>query len=443
MMDTGSFNRTTGRTRQAALGLLATAMLMAPAAHAGDLPDGWEVRGEGRDIIFAPARMNPGEQLDIWAAAMTNYITVSPRASLASLLPQVRQKAGAAQDERCQPPQASPAGEATQTCMAGNSVLVYIMWRRYGDRAYLARIRATGDGALARYRDGIQQILRIVRQNQSDTVLSNHRRQARVYTAQAIRSAPGQGLQDGDIAAVFVAWELAQLPGETVSRMEHTSWLLLKDGTGYRNTIPPDELNVQASRQLEPKRWVKWRKPWLGGDYEILGPNDKNWRRLSQGWIAQPARPGERLNGTYTHAAAYGNWMTGGATHSSTWRFNGDGTFETSYYGSSATGALQAANGSVMGSTAHGNAKGSSATSSVSDSASLNPSATPVAAGGNTRRTNDGASRVGRYRLKGWVLEVERNNGQTDRHFVTFEGSKRNTIDIDSTPFSVSKPKKP
>jgi len=249
-------------------------------------------------------------------------------------------------------------------------------------------------------------------------------------------------VRDGDIAAVFVTSdERAQSPGETVYRTVHTSWLLLKDGTGYQNEIPPDELNIKVSRQLQPERWVQWRKPWLGGDYEIRGPNDKDWRPLSKGWIAQPARPGERLNGTYERSDYYGSIIGGIRTNRFTWSFGGDGTFNTSFYGNS--GYVDIANHVSATSSTVADSSGTRTSGGMSStSAFYGPSggvAVPVATISTSRKNDDGASRRGRYRLKGWVLEIERDDGQTERHFVTFRGEQRDKLDIDSHWFEAKK----
>jgi|GEM_PF-3988353 len=53
--------------------------------------------------------------------------------------------------------------------------------------------------------------------------------------------------------------------------------------------------------------------------------------------------------------------------------------------------------------------------------------------------TDDGASRQGRYQLKGCVLEIKRDDGQLDRHFVTFPNAdERTQIDIDSDAFDLT-----
>jgi len=354
-------------------------------------------------------------------------------------LPQIRQKAGAKEDEKCQQPQAQQSGkELAQVCTAGNEALVYIMWRKYSDQVQLVRMRIAGNGVPARYSASIEQVMEIVRQGNAKQVLNRETELESERIARAVRTAPGQGVQDGDIAAVHVEWE--QVRSGTSLRMEYTTRLLLKDGTGYRGPeIPPDELNVKVSRQLEPGRWFQWRKPLFGKGYEMRGPDDKDWRPMpEQSWIAQPARSGERLNGAYTSSAGSGSWIVGTLrTTSSTWYFKNDGTFETSFFARTTTGFMEGINDHSVGTTTLANSKGSSTTVSVLENPLGKMTDTPLVAGGSTRRTGDGADRRGRYRFKGWVLEVERDDGSTGRYFVSFMDGKRDSINIGDSQFSI------
>jgi len=434
-MNHGNFiQRAARRARLLALGLLAAAALVAPAARADDLPDGWTVRRADKGIIFAPVRMNQGEKLEVWLA--TDWFKVQREVRPAERLLQIRQQAGLMNDGRCQPPQLTQDGTATQQCQAGDAQLQYMLLPA-GSGGYfvrLLRMRVVGNDVPQRYRDGIMQTMKIaMNHNQATALLEQHERQEGARVAQAIRTTPGRGVRDDDIAAIFVDMRVDQGRNETVQREVHTTWLLLKDGTGYQNKIPPDELNVKASRQLEPQRWVQWRKPLFGGNYEIRGPDDSNWRSLptgKKGWLAQPARPGERLNGTYRHLDGWGN-VERLRIQKATWRFGGDGRFELALYGYS--GISQSGVGTHFNhvSERESDAKGSRKRGGMSNTDTLGG----VATTSSSRGGDDGASRRGRYRLSGWVLEVERDDGQLERHFVTFPGGSRKDMDIDSVVF--------
>jgi len=177
----------------------------------------------------------------------------------------------------------------------------------------------------------------------------------------------------------------------------------------------------------------------FGKDYEMRANDDKDWRPLPrQSWIAQPARSGERLNGAYKSSAGYGSWIVGTLrTTSSTWYFKNDGTFETSFFARTTTGAMEGLNGHSVNSATLANSKGSSTSVGFSETPSAKTTATPLVVGSSNRRSGDGADRRGRYRLEGWVLEVERDDGSTGRYFVSFMGDKRDSINIGDSQFSV------
>ncbi|MCL2308828.1 MAG: hypothetical protein FWC42_00930 [Proteobacteria bacterium] len=461
---TASRRTISARARQGALGLLAAVTLMISSTYAGNLPDGWAARAENNGVTFAPVRMSPGEKLEIWVADAL-YETPQDGSPQNRLL-QIRRQAGAMQGDKCEPAEITQAGVVTQGCTEGNAALQYMLLPSPagGNKVQLLRIRAAGgEGVMTRYGEGFQQTLQSVMRGQTQAMLRNdnqvqtqQRRQSqpeaqpqrarqeqleRGYAAQGIRTAPGQGVRDSDIAAVFVSAQVVHNPGETVKRDLHTTWLLFKDGTGYQNEIPPDELNVKVSRQLEPQRWVQWRKPLLGSSYEIRGPGDSGWRSLSngKGWFAQPARSGERLNGVYERTDGWGNQYSLRIKRT-TWRFSGDGAFDLTLYGYG--GITQSGGGTSFShiSETQSDAKGTRRKSGTSSSSARIGAASSDGVSTNAaRNTNDGASRRGRYRLNGWVLEAERDDGQLERHFVTFQGSDRAVIDIDSAPLYVKK----
>ena len=420
-----------------ALGLLAAITLMAPAARAGGLPDGWKVYRANGGAILTPVKLNPGEKFEVWVDGNTWYDTSYER-SLQTRMLQARRRSGAMEGDNCQPPKLE-SGLTVQTCVAGDAVLQYMLlpMGTSGSFAQLLRIRAAGAGVLERYHDGFQQTLKIVKDNQVWNILRRQEQQESERIARAIRTAPGKGVRDSDIAAVFVTSREAQNSGETVYRTVHTSWLLLKDGTGYNNTIPPDELNVEVSRQLEPQRWVQWRKPWLSDDYEIRGPKDKDWHRL-KGWLAQPARPDERLNGVYERTDYWGSMFATLGHNRYAWMFSGDGAFKISVNGSS--GYLDTGNHINVTTSRTSNSTGTRTSTGMSDGGALHRTSGGTAVAlNNESRKDDGARYRGRYRLNGWVLELERDDGQTERLFVTFRDGQRSMIDLNSNWFEAKK----
>lgn len=251
---------------------------------------------------------------------------------------------------------------------------------------------------------------------------------------QRVTSAPGKGLADKDLAAVVIHGEANYNFG---SRWEEDVRFLLRDGTVYRRTeMPPDQLNVAASRQLEPQRWGRWRA--AGKGYEMQAQDDDG--RPLEGWKPekhQAVRPwplDTRLEGSFSRSAFTGSMVTGGTSSTHGMRFTRDGRFERSFSSLSGSGSLAAINGTVISGSAHGDGQGSSATGGGTVG-------TPFGTAGavSSRKTDDGASRRGRYQLGGYVLTLDYDDGHQERllSFPVYGDAK--TVYVGSGSYSLDK----
>ncbi len=228
---------------------------------------------------------------------------------------------------------------------------------------------------------------------------------------QRVTSAPGRGLPDKELAAIVIHGEGNYNYG---TRWEEDVRFLLRDGTAYRRTeMPPDQLNVAASRQLEPQQWARWR----GGDkrYEMQAQDDDG--RPTGGWQAgkhyavKPWPANTRLEGSFSRGAFNGSLVTGGTSSTRTIRFTKDGRFERSYQSLSSSGTLAATmNNTVIAGSSYGDGKGSSSTGGGSVGGPFG-SAGAVSAS----KKDDGASRRGRYQLGGYVLQLDYDDGHQER----------------------------
>ena len=228
---------------------------------------------------------------------------------------------------------------------------------------------------------------------------------------QRVMSAPAKGLADKDLAAVVIHGEGNYNNG---TRWEEDVRYLLRDGTVYRRTeMPPDQLNATASRQLEPQRWGRWRS--AGKGYEMQAQDDDG--RADGGWKAEkhhavrPWPKDTRLDGSFSRGTFSGSLVLGGTSSSRSIRFTRDGRFERSYHSLSSSGTLGATlNNTMISGSSHGDGKGSSSTGGGT-----------VGSGGGTagafssRKTDDGASRRGRYQLSGYVLLLDYDDGHQER----------------------------
>jgi len=228
---------------------------------------------------------------------------------------------------------------------------------------------------------------------------------------QRVMSAPGQGLPDKELAAVVIHGEGNYNNG---TRWDEDVRYLLRDGTVYHRTeMPPDQLNVAASRQLEPQRWGRWRS--AGKGYEMQAQDDDG--RAEGGWKAEkhyavrPWPKDTRLEGSFSRGTFSGSLVLGGTSSRRAIRFTRDGRFERSYSSLSSSGSLGATlNNTMISSSSHRDGKGSSSTGGGTVGG---PFGTVGAV--SSRKQDDGASRRGRYQLSGYVLQLDYDDGHQER----------------------------
>ena len=230
----------------------------------------------------------------------------------------------------------------------------------------------------------------------------------------AIRVAPGKGVKPGDIEAVWVYSNLDVIWGG----MDVNTYLLLEDGTVYqRCKIPPNELNITASRELQPKQWSEWRRSW--GKYEIKDRKTNQWKEL-RGAEAGVARKGTSLAGTYLNA--------GGSQYSGSWKktitFHENGRFQLD------SSVLRSNSGMGGGDTAP-----LVTVSSKSDKDGTSTATSVVGAnvgGGSSAKKNDGSKNTGRYQINDYSITLIHDNGWEHTELLLYEkGDKENALIYD------------
>ena len=239
---------------------------------------------------------------------------------------------------------------------------------------------------------------------------------------QRVMTAPGRGLSDKDLAAVVLHGEGNYNNG--------TSWdedvrFLLRDGSYYHRTdMPPDQLDVAASRRLEPQRWGRWRSTAKG--YEMQAQDDDgrpagDWKPVKHAAV-RPWPAGAKLEGSFSRSRFDGSLVLGGRSSTRGIRFTRDGRFERSYHALSSSGTLAATlNDTVIAGSAHGDGKGSSSTGGGSVG-----TATGTVVAGSSSRKDDGASRRGRYQIDGYAITLLYDDGRQERllSFPSREGNR-------------------
>lgn len=228
---------------------------------------------------------------------------------------------------------------------------------------------------------------------------------------QRVRTAPGQGVAEKELAAIVLHGQANALNG---AQWDEDVRFLLRDGSSYRHCeLPPDQLNVAASRQLEPQQWGRWRAS--GSRYELQDADDEG--RLAGAWQPVPHRAvkpwpaGARLEGSFSRASFTGSLVLGGRSSSETLRFTRAGRFERAFSAMSSTGTLAATlNNTVIAGSSYADGQGSS---SVGGGSVGSPGGTAGAV--SSRRQDDGASRRGRYQFSGFALVLDYDDGRQER----------------------------
>lgn len=405
------------------------------AALAFNPPPGWTLRVHDAGLLLQPADLPPGKVMQFWAAPPMAVGRVEGLAAFAHITEPLR-GLGTAGPSACKPPEMLPAGVVVQSCVtningAPVETQVYMRPPRDGQLEWMRVAFSQEAALLQQYGGGLKAISTNTNELWSTlkSLTGDERRQReqaeraatlerRAAAERAIRAAPGKGVAQRDIA--FLLWTRYQPSGESMVEQLH---LLLKDGTGYRDLdLPPDELDMPAARRVKPERVIQWRRD--GKDWQIKDHDDKDWRTVV-GSPATPASAGQRIAGTYTHS-----WYSilGGASSQNRFHFQPDGSFEQTGRSVFGTGAMAAANGVAGMATGGYSRSGSTSTSSVS--------AVGAGAGGATQQRRNGADFVGRYRLEGWVMQVERENGQTERVLFAFNGEQQRAVFIKDQGYS-------
>ena len=167
--------------------------------------------------------------------------------------------------------------------------------------------------------------------------------------------------------------------------VENVAYLLLKDGSIYREpSVSPDELDVAASKQKEPKKWGTWKR--AGSTLNVTWSNGKTeaWTK----WFElKPAKAGGTLVGTFKSSDGFGG---AAVANFNTVSFSSSGQFSW------------------------GKLKGG------------DTSWKPIYSSQQT---------AGTYQLNGYSMTLRFNNGQTEKYFFAYYPDKDNYFVLGSSHF--------
>lgn len=224
---------------------------------------------------------------------------------------------------------------------------------------------------------------------------------------QRVMTSPGKGLKPAELAAVVLHGKGNYNNG---SSWDEDVRFLLRDGSCYRRSeMPPDQLDVAASRKLEPQQWCRWRQSAKG--YEVQEQDDDG--RPAGDWTPLPHRSmppwaaGTAVDGYFSRSRFDGSLALGGMSSTRGLRLGRDGRFERTHQALGSSGTMAGVlNSTVIGSSSRADGRGSSAATT----------ATVGGVGAATRQQqDDGASRRGRYRFEGYAVVLDYDDGHQER----------------------------
>ncbi len=228
--------------------------------------------------------------------------------------------------------------------------------------------------------------------------------------------AAGQGVQDAQIASIVMHSQLHTSVGLSMQMGAYSTlsmYLLLTDGTVHDGVpVPPDEMDVSASRRREPQTWGRWRRQ--GTQVQVawnVAPNE--WKPL-EGEAMVKARPGEALRGRFSGGESRASGDVGSFSLYGV-AFGPGQQFETDSRGGTGTGGFT----QTM--------SGTSVQTTTDDDGSVTSATTPGAVVSSTTKART-SSRAGTYRITGWNLEARYGDGRVVRQPFFFLDDTRDAI---------------
>lgn len=239
----------------------------------------------------------------------------------------------------------------------------------------------------------------------------------------AIRTAPGDGAKLSDIEVILANIQFNGLVGSIIVETS----VLFKDGSIYLNCkIPPTELNVQKSKQLEVAgdvfkrgKWSKWRKN--GSSYEFKSLRTGAWKEVG-GTRALSGKKNETVNLKYSAA--------GGSQLRGSWKkkilLKSNGRFEMSSFSIKDNSMLGGGDTTPFISTVRTSDKRGSRGSTVVSGDYDSSRGTGVDIGGGaTVRKNNGSKNTGTYTFGDYHITLKHDNGWEHTELFFFDKADR------------------
>jgi len=207
---------------------------------------------------------------------------------------------------------------------------------------------------------------------------------------------PGSGLKPSQIEGIFSASTYQMGVGGYIYPA-YKPVLALKDGTWLEDVdVPPGDMDVAASKRLEPQHWFKWKRQ--GGEY-MTQDHKGRWENAKWKFRLTGGAPGQKLSGYYSHIGGGGNTAFGGGT-------------------------VIAA---VHGFTFYPNGKFTSG--STASLSSADPTSDTSVVAGSTHNSD------GTYHIDGYTIEFRYNDGRIDRRSFIYMDDKKDAFYLNGSTY--------
>jgi hypothetical protein len=201
--------------------------------------------------------------------------------------------------------------------------------------------------------------------------------------------------------------------------------LLLNDGWAYLGlTVPPELLDVAASKRQESPKWHRWKQ--VGSDVFVQDGASAQWTKLTAD-RARPLPSGSAMHLSVIHRSATGFGGMGSYNTSGRITFLPNGRFERSSGVIAGTGAVQAGGGFVGGASSYQNQNGRASASSGSNGR--------VTATTTSHERGD-ANASGTYKVSGYTLELDGDGGLVQRVLAFYPFGDNDRLYIDRVTYN-------
>jgi hypothetical protein len=402
------------------------AALLPACLFAQALPPDWVSKpaGDSGAQIFVPTDLQPGEAVAIVYYPAANFAAQSIDAWVQDALGRdAPMPGGAWQGAPNIKREAQGVVSATRAYRdaAGNQgFAVYMAVSKDQRTVRLGRWTASSEQAGKRYTDAARFLMQQIattdqpsaaRSTQAGDTAKPPTAQKSIQPYQWV-NAPGKGLQAAQIEAVVYGWrQVFEIGG---LQMRENAYLLLKDGAVHNGLpVPPQDMDIAASRRQEPAKWGRWQRSGKG--YAFAWPDQPGEFKAVQGGPMQAVRAGVLLDGEWTAASSYEIPGGGGAWSKWGLRLTRDGRFEKFRFGGAGAGGA----GSGM----------DVVTSSVwDDKGAVTAASAPNVTVRNSKQNGPRGDLTGRYEIDGYAITLRQDDGLVVRLPFFTEGEQHKEI---------------